>query len=161
MGAAQQWWSSCLLDANFGNGWQSGNKETIGMVLDLFTQNEVMTQLSIDQSMTGKDTISAGEQHTSPDHLGHYAAHWPYVNWRWTFRWRGGGTCKHKWWRKKSINKQSETNTKRMAVGWWLEMKMVEHAVAKQPDIWEAANMLMKTYSPWLSKKLTLAYFGC
>lgn len=42
------------------------------MVLDLFTQNEVMIWY---QSMMGKDTISAGEQHTSPDHLGHYTAH--------------------------------------------------------------------------------------
>lgn len=30
----------------------------------------------------GKDTISAREQHTSPDHLSHNAAHWPYIHWR-------------------------------------------------------------------------------
>lgn len=130
MGAAQQWWSSCLLDANFGNGWQSENKETVGMVLDFFTQDEVMTQWSINQSMTGKDTISAGEQYTSPDHLGHYAAHWPYVNWRWRLDDGEVGHANTNGEGKKRTNKQSETNTKRMAVRWWVEMKMVEHAVA-------------------------------
>lgn len=39
----------------------------------------------------GKDTISAREQHTSPDHLSHNASHWPYIHWKWTFRWQGGG----------------------------------------------------------------------
>lgn len=87
----------------------------------------------INQSMTGKDTISAGEQHTSPDHLGHYAAHWPYIHWRWTFRWQGGGHANKNGEKKKhktKNNKQSETNTKGMAVEWCVEMKTVEHAVA-------------------------------
>lgn len=29
----------------------------------------------------GKDTICAGEQHTPPDHLGHYAANRPHIHW--------------------------------------------------------------------------------
>lgn len=39
------------------------------MMFKLFVQNEVAMN-----QWRGKDTISAGEQHASPDHLGHYAA---------------------------------------------------------------------------------------
>lgn len=72
----------------------------------LRTASHIMKWWRTDQSMMGKDTISAGEQNTSPDHLGHYAAHWPYVHWRQMFRWWGSGHAKTKTMRSNKKNKK-------------------------------------------------------
>ena len=73
---------------------------------------------TVNNQWRGKDTISAGEQHTSPDHLGHYAAHWPHIHCRWRFMDDGGRwTCK---WKGERTNiTKNERDANRMTEAWW------------------------------------------
>lgn len=97
------------------------------------------TEWSDIHSTEDKDTISAGEQHTSPDHLSHNAAHWPYVHWWQTFRWQEGRwTCKHndedvkKWEKIRNNNKENTTQTEKVnGEGAAEKMEFMQH----QPNI--------------------------
>lgn len=135
--------------------WQ---RETVRMVLDLFAQNEVITQWwGRIRSVPGNNTlpliISATMQPT--DHTS-----------------TGGGrlddrevNMQTKWWEKESTIK-SEQDANRVAAVWWcVEMKMEN----MQPDIWERARRCWvdktenwhadQTLQPRTARKLQLRHY--
>lgn len=112
MSAAQRWWKSCWSGSKVDNGQYSDTRKPSG---GCWNSSRRLQWWHSDQPVMGKDTISAGEQHTSPDHLGHYAANWPHIHWRWTFRWQGGGHA-NKMVRKKQKYRRRNKNANRMVL---------------------------------------------
>lgn len=157
MGVAEQWWRSCLSGGNVENEKQSDRGKLSGWCWLSWHRRKWGHS---DQSMMGKDTISAGEQHASPDHLGHYAAHWPYVHWRWTFRWQGGGHA-NKMVRLKKAQTRWE-NASRMAAVWWklrtCRISQINERGREQCSVEQIICLQPMTARTLLTRHVTLGY---